>query len=330
MKTDTGITQYSSRADYMQNRTSSKVVDLIEGSDADSLGKVKDKVELSDKGKQKASESSKGLKEEVKKSLSKNKSELKKAGDHLLGDALSVAKNAFKTPGLGTLVDIAGGLIPDSPVVEKTLETVLPEQEKGQSEGPKLIFMSGLHLVGLSDDGEGLEAMAAGVENGKHFSWRDEEKVLDEIKRTPKTEPIVLVGHSLGGDAVVNISNKVNSLEYGFRKIDLLVTLDSVGFDNDIIPKNVKKNLNYIGNEDVFFNDGPNIARNFSKTDVVNELRSETHTQLDDSVDIQEQVLGEIDSILTSHNEQREQSVALKDFLAGLMKDSFSNEDTLK
>jgi hypothetical protein len=330
MKTDTGITHYSSRSDYMKNRTSSKAMDLIESSDADSLKKVQDKVELSSEGKKKAQESAKGLKEEVKKNLDQNKTELKKAGSHLLGDAVSVAKNAFNTPGLGTLAEVASNLIPDSTPVKEVAEVVLPKEEKGESEGPKVIFVSGLHLAGLSDGGEGLEAMAVGIENGEHYSWKDEEKIIDEIRRTPKEEPVVLVGHSLGGDAVVNISNRLNSLEHGFRKVDLLVTLDSVGFDNDIIPKNVKKNLNFIGDEDVFFNDGPNIARNFNKTTVVNELRKESHTELDDSHEIQEQVFNEINSVLTSYKERNNEAVVMKDFLANLMKQSFSNEDTSK
>ena len=73
----------------------------------------------------------------------------------------------------------------------------------------------------------------------KAFSWKDEEIVLEEMK-VPIQQPLVLVGHSLGGDAVVSLADRLNRMEHGFRNIDLLVTLDSVGFDNDLIPPNEK------------------------------------------------------------------------------------------
>jgi hypothetical protein len=339
MKTDTGIKHYSSRSDYIQNRGAKKAADLVSKVGGDTLKSVEDKIQLSDESKaksisdtdpnSKSSKSKKSIKDKVKNNLNQNKNELKKASSHLLSDAVGVAKNALNMPGIGSVVDIASGLIPESSTVEKATEVLLDKKEEGQSEGPKLIFVSGLHLAGLSADGEGLEEMAREVENGKHYSWKEEDKILDEIKRTPKEEPIVLVGHSLGGDAVVNISNKLNSLAFGFRKVDLLVTLDSVGFDNDIIPKNVKRNLNYIGDKDVFFNDGPNIARNFQKTEVLNELRKESHTELDDSLEIQEQVYGEIDSILTAHKEKSAESDMIKKFLSTMMTKNI-NEDTLK
>ena len=329
MKTATGLKHYSSRGDYIQNRGSKKVTELASKSGEDVLKSVKDKVQISDESKAKSLSSAdeKGnVTDKVKDNLKQNKTEIKKASSHLLSDAVSVAKNALNMPGISSLVDVASNFIPDSSVVEKASEVLIEKKEEGQSEGPKLIFLSGLHLAGISGDGEGLEEMARDVENGKHYSWKDEDKVLDEIKRTSKEEPIILVGHSLGGDAVVNISNKINSLAYGFRKIDLLVTLDSVGFDNDIIPKNVKKNLNFISDKDVFFNDGPNIARNLQKTEVLNDLRKESHTELDDSLEIQEQIYNEIDSILTTHKEKREESDLIKNFLSSMMKSNLSEE----
>lgn len=332
MKTDTGLKHYNSRSDYIQNRGAKKVADLVSKTGADSLKSVEDKVQISKESKAKSIASSKdekGVKEKVKENLKQNKNEIKKASSHLLSDAVGVAKNALNMPGIGSAIDIASGLIPESSSLEKASEVLMDKREEGESEGPKIIFVSGLHLAGISADGDGVEEMAREVENGKHYSWKDEDKILDEIQRTPKEEPIVLVGHSLGGDAVVNISNKLNSLAFGFRKVDLLVTLDSVGFDNDIIPKNVKKNLNYIGDKDVLFNDGPNVARNFQKTEVVNDLRKESHTQLDDSLEIQEQIYSEIDSILSVRKEKNAESDLIKNFLSTVIKNNIS-EGTLK
>jgi len=333
MKTETGVKHYTSRSDYIQNRVNTNTSELLKNSVADSPKGLGDKVELSDeaklKSKAKMVEDKSSLKDNVKKNLKQNKNELKKASSHLLSDAASVAKNALNIPGIGTAIDLASKLLPTSTPAQDVKEILTPKESLGESIGPKIIFVSGLHLAGISSDSEGLPAMARDMENSQHFTWKDEEVILKEINRTPKNEPIVLVGHSLGGDAIVNISNKLNTFANGFRKVDLLVTLDSVGFDNDIIPKNVKKNLNFIGNKDAFFNDGPNIARNNSKTEVLNHLRSESHTEMDDSKDIQESILSEISSIVESKKQENEESQMMKSFLKKMMSE-MSKEDILK
>jgi hypothetical protein len=163
---------------------------------------------------------------------------------------------------------------------------------------PGIFFVSGLELKSLSSDDGGVEAMAKNLPDAQHFSWNDENKILKEIKRRPIDQPIILVGHSLGGDAVVSVANQLNRMKYGFRNVDLLVTLDSVGFDNDMIPSNVKQNLNFIGDEDIFFNDGPNIARNRERTLVINEIRSEQHTGIDNSKDVHKKIFSKIGHVL--------------------------------
>ncbi|PIK13823.1 hypothetical protein [Halobacteriovorax sp. JY17] len=315
MKTETGVRHYKSHHDYLQNR-GKQVGKLLSKEVVDpKLGEVADKVELSEASKDKKVD----LKDKVKENLKQNGRELKGASKHLLADAASVAKNAFEMPGLGTAVDLVSSILPDSKVVEEVKEVVAPKEELGIKDGARVIFVSGLHLAGISSDDEGLAAMAKELEGAEHFSWKDEEKIISEIKSTPKNEPVVLIGHSLGGDAVVNISNKLNTFANGFRKVDLLVTLDSVGFDNDIIPKNVKKNINYIGDKDAFFNDGPNIARDNSKTEVINNLRRESHTEIDDSSEVRETIHNEISSILTQKSKENEQTELMKSFLAKMM-----------
>ena len=166
---------------------------------------------------------------------------------------------------------------------------------------PGIFFLSGFDIQGLSSGDGGVGGMAENVPHGRHFSWEDEDRVLEEITQTPIQQPIILVGHSLGGDAAVNLANRLNSMEHGFRNVDLLVTLDSVGFDNDLIPPNVKRNLNFIGDEDVFFNDGPNVARDDFRTSVFNEIRSEKHTGIDDSKEVQKKIFSAISGTLSEN-----------------------------
>ena len=129
----------------------------------------------------------------------------------------------------------------------------------------------------IIQDGETLESAL------RRFKRKvQQEDIIKEIKKVALNQPVILVGHSFGGDTAVDIANSLDSLEHGFRSVDLLITMDSVGFNNDIIPQNVKKHLNIFGETSLFLNDGPHVARRHDKTDVKNILSPLDHTDLDD------------------------------------------------
>lgn len=172
----------------------------------------------------------------------------------------------------------------------------------GNIKTPGVFFVSGFDWFGagsIKGNYDGIQDMSEAVDGAEKFAWDEQDKIVEAIKKRDPKEPIILVGHSFGGDAVVEIANKLNTIENGFRTIDLVVTLDSVGFNNDIIPQNVKKNLNFIANGPYdFLNDGPNIAKNYNRTEVTNFLREEVHSDLDDTTDVQIEILDAIKSIV--------------------------------
>ena len=174
----------------------------------------------------------------------------------------------------------------------------------GKMEKQGIYFVSGFDWFGASlikGNYDGIRDMADAIEGAKYFSWDQQEDIIEDIKKRKPDQPIILVGHSFGGDGIVEIAQELNKIENGFRKIDLLVTLDSVGTDNDFIPQNVKKNLNYIAQGPYdWLNDGPNIALNYERSAVQNYLRHEEHAELDDSTDIQIQIMEEIEKALES------------------------------
>jgi thioesterase domain-containing protein len=147
-----------------------------------------------------------------------------------------------------------------------------------------------------------MKDMAAHVKGARFYGWDQKSEIVKEISKRPMHQPVILVGHSLGGDTAVEIANELNTLEHSFRKVNLLATLDSFGFNNDIIPQNVERNLNFIGHKSLWLNDGPNIARNTHETEVINELRDEQHTELDDSEQIQYNILKEINQLLAKNS----------------------------
>jgi hypothetical protein len=67
-----------------------------------------------------------------------------------------------------------------------------------------------------------------------------------------------------------------------------------VGFNNDIIPQNVKEHLNVFGESDWILNDGPHVARRHDKTQVKNILSPLDHTELDDAKDVQFEIVSSI------------------------------------
>lgn len=296
METNSGIIHYVSKKDSLNRVASplkSVVGSIFEDSKTATLSDAS-KVELSDKAKNLGKSLKKKGKDLLKNQLKGDKSELKQAGKRLLMDAGSVAVKALtQLPSL-SLPDISLSTKESSPIKEIIDKKVFSKSPQRAG----LYFLTGLNLKTLSGNDGGIEDMASFITDAEQYSWKDEGRVLEEISKKDADQPIVLVGHSLGGDAVVNIANKLNSIQHGFRKIDLLVTMDSVGFDNDIIPENVRKNMNFISDQDMFFNDGPNIARNNNLTEVINELRSEGHREMDNASEIQLKVYDTITKIV--------------------------------
>lgn len=175
-------------------------------------------------------------------------------------------------------------------VKEEAKETVKDiakvEVKEGTLKKPVIIFIKGLDILSSPSKSEsgyaGVGRLAESVKGSRIYGWDQKDEIIKEIKKVALNQPVVLVGHSFGGDTAVDIANSLDSLEHGFRPVDLLVTMDAVGFSNDIIPQNVRKHLNIFGETSLFLNDGPHVARRHEMTDVKNILSPLDHTDLDD------------------------------------------------
>jgi hypothetical protein len=219
-------------------------------------------------------------------------------------EAASTATNVAKTLAKIPVLPIA---IPseskDAKKLQEKISDSLPPKLSFIKK-PALIFIEGFSAFGISD-GDGIKDMADNLPGAKRFSWDEQDKIIDEIKKHAPDQPVVLVGHSFGGDSAVEISNTLNTVKNGFRGIDLLVSIDSVGMNNTIIPMNVKRNLNFIGEGGIpFLHGNPDVARNTDYTEVVNELRPEAHSKMDDSEEVQFKIFESINDVLTESNHQ--------------------------
>jgi hypothetical protein len=166
---------------------------------------------------------------------------------------------------------------------------------------PAVFFVGGFELfggIGGEFFKDGLKSMAESIDEARFYAWDQKDEMIEQIKKRPIEEKVILVGQGFGGDTAVEIAQELNSVDNGFRSIDLLVTLNSAGMDNDFIPQNVTKNLNFLTADNGFTDDGPNIALNYERTEVKNFLRPESHNELDDATDVQIEILDAINSLI--------------------------------
>lgn len=188
--------------------------------------------------------------------------------------------------------------------VKKVKEVKEPEVKEGSVKKPTIIFIKGLDVFSSPSKSEGGYAgvgrMAEAVEGSRIYGWNQKEEIIKEIKKTHADFPVILVGHSLGGDTAIEIADELDSLKEKFRPVDLLVTIDAIGFSHDIISQNVKKHLNVFGESSLFLNDGPHVARREEKTSVRNILSPLNHTDIDDDREIQFEVMNLIQNTLKS------------------------------
>ncbi len=190
-------------------------------------------------------------------------------------------------------------------VAKKEMEKIVRDEVKpGSVRKPLVIFIKGLDLFSSPSKSEGGYAgvgrIAQSIEGSRTFGWDQKDEIATEVAKIHRDFPVVLVGHSLGGDTAVEIADEFDSLKQGFRPIDLLVTIDAVGFSNDIIPQNVKQHLNIFGETSLFLNDGPHVARREEKTNVRNILSPLDHTEIDDDREVQFEVVDLIQQTLAS------------------------------
>jgi hypothetical protein len=189
------------------------------------------------------------------------------------------------------------------PDLSKMEEVKEVEVKEGTLKKPAIIFIKGLDVFSSPSTSEGGYAgvgkMAESIEGSRMYGWDQQDEIIKEIKKRRNDQPVILVGHSLGGDTAHEVAEALDSLEHQFRKVDLLITIDSFGADHSIVPQNVKNHLNVFGESNFLLNDGPHVARRHEMTKVKNILSPHDHTELDDNREIQYEVVNLINETLS-------------------------------
>jgi thioesterase domain-containing protein len=83
--------------------------------------------------------------------------------------------------------------------------------------------------------GRGVQAEAIG-----HLAWKSAVAKILEARKAGRADPIVLVGHSQGGNNVIDMARELAPHKV---RVDLLITL--APFLQDAVPPNVARAVNY-------------------------------------------------------------------------------------
>jgi hypothetical protein len=97
------------------------------------------------------------------------------------------------------------------------------------------VFSTGMDSMAEALRGKGIQAEAIG-----HLSWKSTVSKVVKERAAGKTGRLVLVGHSQGGNNIVDMARE---LEAHRISVDLLITL--APFQQDPVPANVVRATNY-------------------------------------------------------------------------------------
>lgn len=145
----------------------------------------------------------------------------------------------------------------------------------------------GVFSTGLDTMAEELRAKGIKAETIGHLAWRSTASKVVREREAGKTGRLVLIGHSQGGNNVIDIARELES-----RKIpvDLLITL--APWLQDPVPSNVVRALNYYqsGGWGSPLTADPGFKGELSNIDMGSELGT-FHVNIDKSAKVQAEIV---------------------------------------
>ena len=148
----------------------------------------------------------------------------------------------------------------------------------------------------------------------KKETWTDGDSAIESVKNIINTNPklpVVLVGHSYGGDTVVEIAQGLDKLGIC---VDLMIQIDSVGVGDDEKPKNVEKGVNIWSTSRKGINGEVNVKGSENIP-----ISGTTHSDIDQPDD-----KGMVSNNSNSANEGKNAFALVKDFIAVLQAPYFN------
>jgi hypothetical protein len=151
-------------------------------------------------------------------------------------------------------------------------------------------------LVTALFEGFPLEDTDFGVpQSSRVFGFFEEESAFDFIQGHNDLGTLVLIGHSFGADAVIELAE--DFLLPAHVPIDLTIQIDSVGAGDEELPSNVRHGINYFQiSSELLEPQGATFvqgAQNFN-TELLFSDTGITHTSIDDDARLHQRIVQDI------------------------------------
>ncbi|MDE0004868.1 MAG: alpha/beta hydrolase, partial [Rhodospirillaceae bacterium] len=124
----------------------------------------------------------------------------------------------------------------------------------GTADAQSMTILVNGFSAGSGDEGQtGMEQLAATLRSRtvrdpgprlevRVYDWDQRETIRTLIEEIDTQRCLVLIGHSYGGATVIEVAEELNAIPVS---IALLVQIDSVGLNDDELPNNVERGVNY-------------------------------------------------------------------------------------
>ena len=150
------------------------------------------------------------------------------------------------------------------------------------------------------------------------FGFFEQESAFDYIRQNNDVNTLVLIGHSLGGDSVIELAE--NYLKPSVTDVDLAIQIDSVGIGDEELPPNVVRGINYFQRSTGFFEpQGATFVRgseNFNVEFLFNDP-GVTHTSIDNDPRLHDLIIQDIRSLLIPSLQAQNPTVPMPEPSAG-------------
>jgi hypothetical protein len=185
-----------------------------------------------------------------------------------------------------------------------TLLLAMPSPERDEGTAEAAISRGHVYLIrgignifSLGMDSLGAKLGAKGVRQSvtNHLTWSTlANKIIAEYKRNKRLAPIILVGHSLGGNAVLLVAAKLGKAGVPVR---LLVVFDAT--EATPVSANVAEAINfyYPGGRGDALKPGPGFKGRI-RNDDLSDLPGLKHMNVDESATLHKRVVAKVLSVL--------------------------------
>jgi pimeloyl-ACP methyl ester carboxylesterase len=182
------------------------------------------------------------------------------------------------------------------------LAAQLPQRSDGTAEAAinrgHVYLIRGIgNIFSLGMDTLGAKLRAKGVQQSvtNHLTWSTlADRIIAEYKRNKRLAPVILVGHSLGGNAVLLVASKLGKAGVPVR---LLVVFDAT--EATPVSANVAEAINYYypGGRGDALKPGPGFKGRI-KNDDLRDLPALKHMNVDESATLHKRVVAKVLSVL--------------------------------